>query len=78
MRRWLCSVWERMRVQVLRREEAEVTVVETVDIFDFATLSDEMRSSITVLVWRSCSSSLVSAEFRCASASYWLSPEWLS
>ena len=29
MRRWLCSVWERMRDQVVRRAEAEVTVRET-------------------------------------------------
>lgn len=29
IRRWLCSVWERMRVQVLRRVEALVTVWET-------------------------------------------------
>ena len=30
MRRWLCSVCERMRVQVLRRVEAVVTVLDTV------------------------------------------------
>lgn len=29
MRRWLCSVWDRIRVQVLRRVEALVTVWDT-------------------------------------------------
>lgn len=32
MRRWLCSVCERIRVQVFKSVEAEVTVLETVYI----------------------------------------------
>ena len=30
--RWLCSVWDRIRVHVLRRVDADVTVLETVCI----------------------------------------------
>jgi hypothetical protein len=69
-KRWLCSVWLRIRVQVARRVEALLTVWCTVPMFALAFSSDALTPSITLLTSRTRSSSACRRASRASSASW--------
>ena len=57
MSRWLCSVWDSMRVHVCSSRDADDTVVLTVAMLALAFLSDSITPSIASLTVRTLSSS---------------------
>lgn len=64
IRRWLCSVWDRILVHVLRRVDALFTVCVTTSMLPPARSRVPMRPSIASLTFRTPSSSLRSRASR--------------